>query len=324
MSHLGRMAARVAGAKARQLGPALRSNSPIAEHDQRLTSFNLEATAVGSRDAVVDLEEATAADSETVVGSGGGALAETRRRGPPRQETRDHETKDEPRPRAATPNRHLTPTERRGSVPPPIASEAQGAVPPSRSEAGGAAPPRTANALGLARPPAAALEPSQPPGKPPSSTPESPGLRNPPAPAPQSAEGARPAARPAVAALASAFAQVRAWMNTPATVPPEPSSPAVIARRAGARGADLRPSRPLEPAGAWPADGAPSSTFAVADLGSGLSIGQLSIQVAPPPAPLPVQRAVPGAQGRRPDPGADGGPLRSGALARLGFGMRHW
>ena len=41
MNHFGRLAARVMRPNARQPGPALRSDSPIAEHDQRLTSFSV-------------------------------------------------------------------------------------------------------------------------------------------------------------------------------------------------------------------------------------------------------------------------------------------
>src|SRR5205085_1385466 len=65
MNHFGRLAARVMRPNARQPGPALRSDSPIAEHDQRLTSFSVVPMFSHAHDAGDELEElATAGQPE--------------------------------------------------------------------------------------------------------------------------------------------------------------------------------------------------------------------------------------------------------------------
>ncbi|HVV51712.1 MAG TPA: hypothetical protein VHO06_18735, partial [Polyangia bacterium] len=64
MSHFGRLAARVVRPGARQPGPALRSDSPVAEHDQRLTSFEVMAPAAGGPVGGEDLEEPAIAEVE--------------------------------------------------------------------------------------------------------------------------------------------------------------------------------------------------------------------------------------------------------------------
>jgi hypothetical protein len=280
MSHFGRLAARVMRPSARQPGPALRSASPIAEHDQRLTSFDVGASVFGARDAGGHLEE--------------GAIA------------------------AAT------------AAEPSIAAPAGSSRPsPASREAA-----RQAGAGSRVRPPSAGT----PPGA------ELAGASR------RSSEEEAPSN--AVAALASAFARVQAWIAAPPVPPgpsrsqaapaPPPLGPEIAdAARAAAGAVSRRAARALS--APRPAAGASDSPLSMpaADAGRSagghpwpapsaapreatrLEIGQLSVQVLPPPTSPPVSRAA-RERPHRPNAGFAGGASRQGTLARLGFGMRHW
>ncbi|HVV50234.1 MAG TPA: hypothetical protein VHO06_11280, partial [Polyangia bacterium] len=69
--------------------------------------------------------------------------------------------------------------------------------------------------------------------------------------------------------------------------------------------------------GPWPAP----ATAALEPLPR-LEVGNLSLQVGPPPPP--VSRNPAARPARRPEAGPEVSSRRLGTIARLGFGMRHW
>jgi hypothetical protein len=167
------------------------------------------------------------------------------------------------------------------------------------------------------------------------------------------AETAPAGGPPAVAALASAFARLQAWMATPA-VPRSsgsagqaatPGQIGAIEQGAGVEAALPPPRavatpRPLGRASEPPSlvtasfegqdqrggnGGSVPAAAVVTEASRGLEIGHLSVQVLPPPAPPAAPRERAARSQRRPEgAGFEGGARQRGLVARLGFGMRHW
>lgn len=321
INHFGRLASRVtARPSVRQPGPALRSDSPIAEHDQRLTSFDLGSAAVGGRDGGDGLEEAiTTAETEAGPPSGAATVL-------PRA------------PRAAQAPGETDRRARTGSTERP--SPAIG-TPRSESMSEGAASPGASSARALPRPVSSSAIAESAPAR--SRGTAGAGLP---------AETAPAGAGSTVAALASAFARVQAWMSAPPVPRPfgatgaaarsgetatiddgasveavVPSPRALATPRPAGRVSDSPSpltvrleSEDLRGGGGW---SAPSAAVA-AEVRGGLEIGHLSVQVLPPPAP-PVPRERAARSQQRPEAaGFESGARRRGIVARLGFGMRHW
>jgi len=310
VNHFGRLAARVALPAVRQPGPALRSNSPIAEHDQRLASFDVGASTGLPRGAAPDPDGPTVAEVEVSapIGSvGDGSVGEAQAVGSAAETAplSSLGARARPSPTAARTEPASQPAARSLVGPAPASPRAaevgapEGAGPRGR---GGASEARVSAAAAPAGPPQA------------------------------------------VAALASALARVEAWMKTPAAPGPARAaadSPAdwipegsagIVAAVTPNRA--LPPPRALTPASASPVielqphgdarHGDPRSASAAAGPvpGPRLQIGQISVQVLPAPAP-PIARN-PAARPERWAAFPSDGSRRLGSAARLGFGMRHW
>jgi hypothetical protein len=316
MNHFGRLAARVTRPNARQPGPALRSDSPIAEHDQRLTSFSVVPAFRRAHDAGDELEElAVAAQPE--LGPPSGAP------GVPPSPARRTETAGESDGRSGV----------RAMVRPSLAS-ASGAEPRrdpmATSTTSSSAASRPTPSAGIAEPPASGSRGAVGTGRLPADAPPS-------------------NAAQTVAALASAFARVQAWMAAPVAPRPSPlagapSAAAQIPEVTAPAGAETaaRPFATPRPPHALAAP-VPATTFADGrnargELPSlspsaaaahqpsrGLEIGHLSVEVVPPPASPPVSREPAARRPQRPEVrGFENSAPRRGTVVRLGFGMRHW
>ena len=314
MNHFGRLAARVARPGARQPGPSLRSSSPIAEHDQRLTSFDV-AASIGSGGIAGDDPGAALAEVDGIVLAGPASGPAARGGRPtaalPEQDSRAgagvnaRTTRPPVGPRAEPARR---PSDTLTSEPVPVSPRAP------RSAKESAAPSlRGAKTEGRLSGPVAA-----------------------------------PGANQALTALASAFARVEAWMTAPvaqdsirgeAASPSAPVAPKMVAAtEAAAPPPRARPApRAVAPTShslatsaldhrrESPDDDTSSGQLAAAPVDPGhLEIGQLSVQVIPPPVAPPVSQRGPAQPQRRPDTGSESSPGRLGTTARLGFGMRHW